>query len=243
MTSQNPSPPSATEKNLSRETYLPRRIPSTSNPPIFTVRIPSRLNSSRSDSICAARGLAVSMNSLRRTRIKQIVSARSAATLASAIGERLLRLGAAGLPILGVCFGHQLLGRASGSSVVRNPKGREIGTVRVQLTPDGRKDPLFSWSQKGEIAVQAPHLDVVDSVPAGATLLASNEACATQAFRLSETVAAVQFHPEITAEIMRDLIGTRAAPIRHDTVNHVRLTRVSRATRSARILRPFSALR
>src|SRR5256885_16887465 len=88
MTSQNPSPPSATEKNLSRETYLPRRIPSTSNPPIFTVRIPSRLNSSRSDSICAARGLAVSMNSLRRTRIKQIVSARSAAKLASAIGER-----------------------------------------------------------------------------------------------------------------------------------------------------------
>jgi GMP synthase (glutamine-hydrolysing) len=158
------------------------------------------------------------------------------------LGERLLRLGAAGVPILGVCFGHQLLGRASGSRVVRNPKGREIGTVRVQLTPEGRKDPLFSWSQDGEMAVQATHLDVLDQVPAGAKLLASNEACATQAFRLSETIAAVQFHPEISPEIMRDLIGTRADAIRAEGGDPVRLRRVVRDTGSAKILRSFADL-
>jgi len=158
------------------------------------------------------------------------------------LGERLLRLGAAGVPVLGVCFGHQLLGRASGANVVRNPKGREIGTVRVQLTPEGRKDPLFSWSQKGEIPVQSTHLDVVDRAPAGATLLASNEACPTQAFRLSETVAAVQFHPEITPEIMRDLIGSRADAIRAEGGDPVRLRREVRESGSARILRSFADL-
>jgi len=158
------------------------------------------------------------------------------------LGDRLLRLGAAGVPVLGVCFGHQLLGRTGGSTVVRNPKGREIGTVRVQLTPEGRKDPLFSWSEQGELAVQATHLDVVDGVPAGAKLLASNEACATQAFRLSETVAAVQFHPEITPEIMRDLIGTRADAIRAEGGDPVRLRREVRDTSSGKILRSFADL-
>ena len=158
------------------------------------------------------------------------------------LGDRLLRLGAAGVPILGVCFGQQLLGRSSGSTIVRNPKGREIGTVRVQLTPEGRKDPLFAWSQKGEIAVQQTHLDVVDRVPAGAKLLASNETCATQAFRLSETVAAVQFHPEITPEIMRDLIGTRSDAIRAEGGDPVRLRREVRDTGSSKILRSFADL-
>src|SRR5215468_9007901 len=50
------------------------------------------------------------------------------------LGEDLLRVGAAGTPVLGVCFGHQLLGRAAGGDVVQNPRGREIGTVQVQLT-------------------------------------------------------------------------------------------------------------
>ena len=128
------------------------------------------------------------------------------------LGDRLLRLGAAGVPILGVCFGQQLLGRSSGSTIVRNPKGREIGTVRVQLTPEGRKDPL------------------------------SNETCATQAFRLSETVAAVQFHPEITPEIMRDLIGTRADAIRAEGGDPARLRREVRDTGSSKILRSFADL-
>ena len=181
-------------------------------------------------------------------RTKGIIVSGSPLSLTAAepwmdeLGDRLLRLGAAGVPVLGVCFGHQLLGRASGSTVVRNPKGREIGTVRVQLTPDGRKDPLFSWSQQGELAVQATHLDVVDGVPPGAKLLASNEACATQAFRLSETIAAVQFHPEITPEIMRDLIGTRADAIRAEGGDPVRLRREVRDTGSAKILRSFADL-
>lgn len=158
------------------------------------------------------------------------------------LSDRLLRIGASGVPVLGVCFGHQLLGRASGSNVLLNPKGREIGTVRVQLTPEGRTDPLFGWAESGEIAVQATHSDAVDLVPEGATLLASNEVCATQAFRLSETIASVQFHPEISPEIMRDLIAGRADAIRAEGGDPARLRREVRDTESAKILRAFADL-
>src|SRR5436853_3449445 len=92
------------------------------------------------------------------------------------LGEDLLRAGERGTPVLGVCFGHQLLARAAGGAVVQNPRGREIGTVRVQLTEAGRKDVLFaSWADRPEIEVQATHLDAVDPLPPGARVLASNE--------------------------------------------------------------------
>src|SRR3954469_22158717 len=90
-----------------------------------------------------------------------------------------------------------------------NPRGREIGTVRVRLTEAGRRDPLFAWTAAEEIEVQATHLDAVDPLPASAILLASNENCAAQAFRLSETAAGVQFHPELWPEALRDLILSR----------------------------------
>lgn len=125
------------------------------------------------------------------------------------LGYELLRVAARGTPVLGICFGHQLLAKAAGGEVVLNPRGREIGTVRVRLSEAGRYDPLFAWADAEEIEVQATHMDSVAPLPAGATLLASNENCVAQAFRLSETAAGVQFHPELWAEAMRDLIASR----------------------------------
>jgi len=126
------------------------------------------------------------------------------------LGADLLEVGARGTQILGVCFGHQLLARAASGGVVLNPRGREIGTVRVRLTAAGRRDPLFAnWAEGDLVEVQATHMDAVDPLPEGATLLASNENCAAQAFRLSETVAGVQFHPELWPEALRDLILSR----------------------------------
>jgi GMP synthase (glutamine-hydrolysing) len=158
------------------------------------------------------------------------------------VAAELLRIGERGTPVLGVCFGHQLLGRASGSKVVRNPKGREMGTVRVQLTAEGRKDPLFrGWvPESGLVDVQATHLDSVDPVPAGATLLASNERCATQALRFSDTVASVQFHPELDPDTLRDLIDSRAGILRAEGLDPDTLRADVRETDSARLLRAFA---
>jgi len=158
------------------------------------------------------------------------------------VAEELLRIGERGTPVLGVCFGHQLLGRAAGSQVVRNPKGREMGTVRVQLTAAGRTDPLFrGWvPEEGLADVQATHVDSVDPVPPGATLLASNERCATQALRLSDAVASVQFHPELRPETLRDLIDSRAGELRAEGLDPDSLRADVRETASARLLRAFA---
>ena len=48
------------------------------------------------------------------------------------------------LPVLGICYGHQLLAHAWGGDVGYHPQGKEIGTVGIDLTAAGCKDPLLS---------------------------------------------------------------------------------------------------
>ena len=169
------------------------------------------------------------------------LSVTEPATWMQDLGADLLRVGARGTPVLGVCFGHQLLARAAGGDVVLNPAGREIGTVRVSLTPAGRKDVLFAWAHGDAIAVQATHMDAVDPLPAGATVLASNENTAAQAFRLSETVAAVQFHPELWAEAMRDLILSRRDRIAAEGRDPDQLAAQVREVDAGKVLEAFAA--
>jgi GMP synthase (glutamine-hydrolysing) len=158
------------------------------------------------------------------------------------LGDALLRAGERGAQVLGVCFGHQLLAKAAGGEVILNPRGREIGTVSVQLTQAGRRDPLFAWAQGGEIEVQATHVDAVDPLPPDATLLASNENCAAQAYRLSPTVAGVQFHPEVPPAALRDLILSRADKIRSEGRDPRQLAEQVRETQSHRLLEAFVRL-
>jgi GMP synthase (glutamine-hydrolysing) len=122
---------------------------------------------------------------------------------------------ATGTPLFGSCWGLQVITAAAGGSVRKNPKGREIGFGRsIRLTADGRKHPMYI----GKVDVfNAPtvHLDEVEAVPAGTTVLATNAMSAVQAaeIRTNGSVAwAVQYHPEYPlrelAAIVRR-IGTR----------------------------------
>jgi GMP synthase (glutamine-hydrolysing) len=160
------------------------------------------------------------------------------------LGGELLRAGERGVPVLGVCFGHQLLSHASGAQVILNPRGREIGTVELQLTEAGARDPLFAYAREteftGRIEVQASHVDAVYPIPAGATLLASNEQTPVQALRFSETVASVQFHPELRTGTLRDLIASRREAIERAGLDAARLIATVRETGSSAILRAFA---
>jgi GMP synthase (glutamine-hydrolysing) len=114
-----------------------------------------------------------------------------------------------GVPVLGVCFGHQLLAHAYGGRVARSPRGREIGTVDITLTPEGRKDPLFAGMPE-RVGFQATHGDMVEGLPPGITVLAGNTHTAVQAMAVGSHVRGVQFHPEVEPDAMRAMIEARA---------------------------------
>jgi GMP synthase (glutamine-hydrolysing) len=104
-----------------------------------------------------------------------------------------------GTPIFGSCWGIQIITAAAGGSVRKNPKGREIGFGRrIRLTEAGRKHPMYI----GKLDVfNAPtvHLDEVEAVAPGTTVLATNEASDVQSaeIKTNGSIAwAVQYHPE-----------------------------------------------
>ncbi|GEJ59368.1 glutamine amidotransferase [Anaeromyxobacter diazotrophicus] len=114
------------------------------------------------------------------------------------------------IPVLGVCFGHQLLARALGGRVELNPRGREAGTVEVQLTAAGARDPLFA-GLPARLLAQETHEDHVAELPPGATLLAGNARTPVQAFGVGERLRCVQFHPEFDQARSRHLAELRRA--------------------------------
>jgi GMP synthase (glutamine-hydrolysing) len=105
--------------------------------------------------------------------------------------ERALRRGT---PLLGVCLGAQLVARAAGGRVVRAP-APEVGWHEVELSRDGRADPVLSSAPARFEAFQWHHYTW--ELPA-ATELARGGGL-SQAYRLGETTWGVQFHPEVTA--------------------------------------------
>ncbi len=103
------------------------------------------------------------------------------------------------VPILGVCLGSQILAAAAGGRVYRGPE-REIGWFPVTLSPEGRIDPVVG-ALPAETVVFHWHGDTFD-LPKGGVLLASSRLYAHQAFRLGRCAYGVQFHPEITPEMV-----------------------------------------
>jgi len=106
---------------------------------------------------------------------------------------------AIGTPIFGSCWGLQILNVAAGGTVRRNPKGRELGFGRrIRLTEAGRKHPMYA----GKLDVfNAPtvHLDEVETLAPGATVLASNDVSDVQSLEIrcdGATAWGVQYHPE-----------------------------------------------
>ncbi|MDC0598383.1 glutamine amidotransferase [Gammaproteobacteria bacterium] len=112
------------------------------------------------------------------------------------------------IPVLGICFGHQLIAKALGGKVDFHPAGREIGTTVVSLSKEGQQDPLFK-NLKNQFYVQVSHSQSVIELPDQAEILASNDFESHHSLRYGENVWGVQFHPEFSAAVMKAYVTER----------------------------------
>lgn len=124
--------------------------------------------------------------------------------------EALVReIAAAGTPLFGICFGHQLIGQALGGRVAKNPRGREIGTVDVRVVAHEPRDVMFH-GLGDRFHANHTHVDSVVELPPSARVLAETDLEKHAAFAVGETIRCVQFHPEIDGDAMRGYVEARA---------------------------------
>ena len=103
----------------------------------------------------------------------------------------------AGKPLIGVCFGHQIIAQALGGKVEKFTGGWAVGAT----------DYVF---EDGTLTLNAWHQDQVTQLPAGAKVLASNAFCANAALAIGDTILTIQPHPEFGAALLDGLITHRA---------------------------------
>jgi GMP synthase (glutamine-hydrolysing) len=139
----------------------------------------------------------------------------------------------AGVPVFGICYGHQLIAHALGGEVGPNPQGREMGSFGIETVEAAEDDPLFAGTGPGFLA-QTTHLQTVLRLPDGATLLARSALEPHHAFRWGDRVWGVQFHPEFSATHMRGYIRARSGPLYQEGLDPVALVKAVRAAPEAR---------
>jgi GMP synthase-like glutamine amidotransferase len=110
-----------------------------------------------------------------------------------------------GKAILGICLGAQLIAKALGAKVFRSP-AKEIGWYDVSLTRIGSHDSLFSSFPK-TFSVFQWHEDTFE-LPQGSKLITTSPSGPHQAFRYGEKVYGLQFHLEVTEEMIKDWMNT-----------------------------------
>lgn len=108
-------------------------------------------------------------------------------------------------PVLGVCLGAQLLAGALGARVYRGGAGPEFGWREVVKQPAAETDPLFAEAP-ARLRVLQWHGDTFE-LPAGAAHLWSSPRYASQGFRVGRLAYGLQFHVELTGEILEDWLA------------------------------------
>lgn len=148
----------------------------------------------------------------------------------------------AGVPILGICYGHQLLAHALGGDVGFHPRGREMGTKIIQCTSAARDDALFSALPE-RFPAHLTHMQSVLGLPAGAVVLGCNDFDPHQAVRFAPRAWGVQFHPEFSDTAMSHYLRIRSEALRKEGMDPAELlAAVTETTESECLLRRFAAL-
>lgn len=126
------------------------------------------------------------------------------------------RLVADAAPLIGICFGHQLLAQAHGGRVQRADAGWGVGVQRYRATGGAGGAPP---APAPGFALVASHQDQVVTLPEGAEVLATSDHCPIAAYRFGPTALAIQAHPEFTPGLSRELIEARRLRIGDSTAD------------------------
>jgi GMP synthase (glutamine-hydrolysing) len=116
----------------------------------------------------------------------------------------------AGLPVFGVCYGHQLLAHALGGVIEDHPAGLELGTREVLLHPRAAREPLLGGMPR-RCAANLFHAQTVAALPKGVETLAGSAHDPNQILRYAPMVWSTQFHPEFDGKIMAAILEKEKA--------------------------------
>ncbi|ODA77348.1 hypothetical protein RJ55_06976 [Drechmeria coniospora] len=107
-------------------------------------------------------------------------------------------------PVVGICFGHQIIGRALGARVAKSPGGWEISVDHMEMSDEGRR--LLGVAS---LNLHQMHRDAVLDVPAGLVNLGSSPRCAIQGLYEPARILTFQAHPEFDLFIMKSILKAR----------------------------------
>jgi GMP synthase (glutamine-hydrolysing) len=146
------------------------------------------------------------------------------------------------LPLLGVCFGHQLMAHALGGRVDYLPGGREIGTQPISARDGSQDDPLLAGLPV-RFRAHTTHEQSVLEIPPGAVVLAGSDRDPHHLLRYGRHAASVQFHPEFNADVMRAYIRRKHDAMHKEGQDPQRTFRdVAPTPYARRLLRRFARL-
>jgi GMP synthase (glutamine-hydrolysing) len=106
------------------------------------------------------------------------------------------------VPLLGICYAHQLIAQALGGDAGYHPRGPEMGTVLIEITQEGKTDPLMQGLPL-KIPVHVTHAQTVTALPSASMVLAYNQFEPHHAVAFGPRTWGLQFHPEFTSDIVR----------------------------------------
>ena len=142
--------------------------------------------------------------------------------------ETLIRAAyAADIPMVGICFGHQIMAQALGGRVEKFSGGWSVGRVDYEF--DGETLPLYAW-----------HQDQVVARPPEAQIVSSTDFCENAALLYGNRAFTIQPHPEIDQTYLKGLLDTRAPGVVPETLQQSARARLGASTDSAYLAKVFA---
>lgn len=124
------------------------------------------------------------------------------------------------LPLFGACFGHQAIARALGGTVGPNPGGWNFGHATTNILAE----TPWTKGETGAIGLYTAHSEQVTEPPRGAVIVAGSPQCPVGGMRIGDTVFTTQYHPEMSAGFIAELLEEEAGHLGPDVAAKARLS-------------------